>query len=100
MNWKRGRVSSLFRGKDDHVSGVEIIMYQPNLKQTIKVKRPLQLIVPFEINDRNTDVLTEQFEIVNEHNDVLTDEEPIATTKRPQRIAAKNADIIRRLLDQ
>ena len=59
----------------------------------------MQLIVPFEINDRNTDVLTEQFEIVNDHNDVLT-EEPIATSKRPKRIAAQNADVIRRLLDQ
>ena len=99
MKWKKGRILSLILGNDNQVRGVEIIEYQPNLKQIIKLKRPLQLIVSFEVNDRNTDVLTEQIETIDGCNENLT-EQPIVTIKCPRRIAAQNADIIRQLLDR
>ena len=55
-------------------------MYQPNLNITVNINRPIQLIVPLEIQ---------------EHSKLPS--EPAPDENRTQRIAAKNADLIRRL---
>ena len=56
MNWNKGNVN-VIRGRDNMVRGVELCIFQSKLNYNYKIKqnndnyRPLQLIVPFEINE-------------------------------------------------
>ena len=58
------------RGRDNHIRGVELKVFQPKLNRTVTINRSLQLIIPFEINK-----IVENVSI------------------RPRRVAAANADI-------
>ena len=80
MRWRKGKVTNVIRGRDDLIRGVELEVYQPNLNKTVRINRPLQCIVLFEIAEEKTNIDTE------------TDNEI-----RPKRIAAANADLKRRL---
>ena len=76
MKWKTGRVKSVITGKDNLVRGVVVTVFQPNSKKCITLNRPLQLIVPLEINK----------------------ETPPKQQRRTKKVAAANADAIRREL--
>ena len=80
MRWRKGKVTNVIRGRNDLIRGVELEVYQPNMNKTVRINRPLQHIVPFEIAEEKTSTDTE------------TDNEI-----RPKRIAAANADLKRRL---
>ena len=80
MRWRKGKVINVIRGRDNLIRGVELEVYQPNLNKTVRINRPLQHIVPFEITEEKT------------NTDIETDNEI-----RPKRIAAANADLKRRL---
>lgn len=93
LMWKKGKIKSFIRGRDDVIRGVELIIYQTNLKRTIIVKRPIQLVVPLELTDnRNYD---------NKNDNITHDKDMRVknnTERRSQRISAANADIIRKLM--
>ena len=80
MRWRKCKVTNVIRGRDDLIREVELEVYQPNSNKTVRINRPLQHIVPFEITEEKTNTDTE------------TDNEI-----RPKRIAAANPDLKRRL---
>ena len=80
LSWKKGKIINLLKGKDDIVRGVQLVMYQPNLNKTVNINRPIQLIVPLEIQ---------------EHSKLPS--EPAPDENRTQGVAEKNADLFRRL---
>ena len=65
---------NVIRERDNFIGGVKLNVFQPKLNRTVIINRPLQLIIPFEINKTVESVST-----------------------RPRRVAAKNADIERTL---
>ena len=88
MKWRKGKVLKLICGIDNKVRGAELLVYNKNSEKTSKIKRPLQLIVPFEINSLGN---TEQ-----SRSHCI---EPASEYNRPRREAAKNADMKRKLND-
>ena len=74
MKWRKEKVVNVIRGRDNLIRGVELKVFQPKLIRTVTINRPLQLIIPFEINKTAEGVST-----------------------RPRRVAAVNADIKRKL---
>ena len=90
MKWKKGRITKLIHGKDGLVRGVEILIYQREQNKTTTIKRPVQLIVPFEIIDQHQNE-PEKTQIEENNN------EP--KNLKPKRSAARNADAIRRAMD-
>ena len=56
MNWKKGMIVKVIRGRGNMVRGVELCIFQPKLNRTMTINRPLQLIVPFEINKPEDDI--------------------------------------------
>ena len=50
MKWLKGKVITLIPGIDIKVRGAELLVYNKNSEKTSKIKRPLQLIVPLEID--------------------------------------------------
>ena len=65
---------NVIRVQDNFIKGVEIKLFQPKLNRTVTVNRPLQLIIPVEINKTVESVST-----------------------RPRRVTAANVDIKRKL---
>ena len=55
MNWRKGKIVNVIRGRDNMVRGVELSIFQPKLNRAMTINRPLQLIVPFEINEPEDD---------------------------------------------
>ena len=49
MRWRKGRIEKLIRGNDSLVRGVELKVNLRNSGQTMTIRRPLQLIIPFEL---------------------------------------------------
>ena len=80
LKWHKGKIVELLKGKDNVTRGVQLTIYQPKLNKKNNVNRPIQLVVPLEIQ---------------EHSDVL--KEPAPDERRGRRVAAKNADLLRRL---
>ena len=81
MRWRKGRIEKLIRGNDSLVRGVELKVNLRNSGQTMTIRRPLQLIIPFELCS-------------------CGDKEPAnqeAEGQRTKRIAAINADLKRQL---
>ena len=65
---------NVIRVQDNFIKGVEIKLFQPKLNRTVTINRPLQLIIPVEINKTIESVST-----------------------RPRRVTAVNVDIKRKL---
>ena len=59
MRWRKGKVINVKRGRDNLIRGVELEEYQPNLNKTVRINRPLQYIVSFEIAEEKTNIDTE-----------------------------------------
>ena len=97
MKWKRAREIDTIKGIDKYVRGFQLRVFQPSLtlyfimlkngqtyfknlvvKSKITIKRPLQLVVPFEINKQ-------------EENE---------TIRKPKRIEAINADWKRKVIEK
>ena len=87
MTWRKGRVEKLIEGKEGLVRGTEIKVYHSTKDKITTRLRPLQLIVPLELYEFDSNEL---------------DSEPAnqeGNAPRPRRMAAVNADLIRQLND-
>ena len=81
MNWRKGKIDKLIFGNGGLVWGVELLVYQSKKEKLTTIKRPVQLVIPFELCDSN-----EPAEIHTDNN-------------RPKRPAAINADAVRWVSD-
>ena len=95
MSWRKGRIVRLIKGSDGRVRGAELKVQQHNSDKIISLQRPLQYLIPFEIVDQKNNENTE-----NTNSEQTDNTESLATPRnRPKRIAASNADAIRRIND-
>ena len=83
MKWKMGKVLDVVKGRDGLIRGVQIEVFQPHSERCTILNRPLQLIVPLEVNKRN-EVPLESKQVVD---DVFI---------RSKRVAALDADAKRK----
>jgi hypothetical protein len=88
-------VLELVKGRDGQIRGAKLKVLSKTGKQTA-VFRPLQRLIPFEINENHDCV--DKDEHVNEPHAVTVDEETSA--KRPTRKAAVEGQNLQRLREQ
>ena len=86
MKWQKAKVLNLIRGKDNKVRSAELLIYNRETGKTSTLRRPLQLILPLEIETARD---TKQKEN-NTHCFKPADE----YTRKPRRDAAKNANLV------
>ena len=87
MALQEGRVEKLIEGKDGLLRGVGIKVYQSTKDKITTILRPIQLIVPLELYEFDSNEL---------------DSEPTnqkVNAPRPRRMSGVNADLIRHLND-
>ena len=84
MKWRKGKTDKLIYGKDGLVRGVELLVYQSKNEKVSIIKRPVQRIIPFELCDPVDN------ELVKSHTNINC----------PKRLAAQNADAIRRATER
>ena len=84
--WRKGKVTKFLDSRDNKIRGVELLVYQEKTRKTCTINRPIQHLVPLEVENVDRAILDE------EHD------EPAGET-RLRRQAAKNADVIRKLQD-
>ena len=89
MKRRKAKVLNLIRGKDK-VSGAELLIYNREAGKTSTFRRPLQLIMPLEIETVRDTKQNEN----NTHCPEPADE----YTRKPRTDAAKSADLIRKLM--
>ena len=53
MKWRKGKIDKPIFGNDGLVQGVEILVYQSKKQKLITIKRPVQLVIPFELCNPN-----------------------------------------------
>ena len=117
IKWRKGKIIKLLYGNDNLVRGVELLITQKLKGKMEKIRRPLQMIVPFELrndfngngdnndeSDNNDDNENDNVNIdsLNPRNDLddLLDKTNLGEKRKSKRVAAINADIIRRLNDE
>ena len=76
MNLRKGKIDKLVFGNDGSVRGVEVLVYQSENEKLTTIKRPVQLVIPFNLCD--------QSEPAETHTE----------NYRPKRLAAINVDAI------
>ena len=86
MLWRKGKVTKFLDSRDNKIRGVELLVYQEKTRKTCTINRPIQHLVPLEVENVDRAILDK------EHD------EPAGET-RLRRQAAKNADVIRKLED-
>ena len=109
--WRKGRIVDYIEGRDEKIRGVKLVIINSK-SEKVQLSRPLQLIIPLEIissktsdialNNTNTDknTNTDQNKTTDEikiTDDVITGNNSAVTRRR--RVAAVNADTIRKLMD-
>ena len=107
--WRKGRIVYYIEGRDGKIRGVKLVIINSK-SEKVQLSRPLQLIIPLEIissktndialNNTNTDKNKnmDQNKTTNEIKntyDIITGNNSAVT--RRQRVAALNADTIRKL---
>ena len=60
MTWQKGRVQMLIEGTDGLVRGAEIKVYQSGKDKITTKLRPLQLIVPLELHEFESNELNSE----------------------------------------
>ena len=93
--WSLGRVTQLIKSGDNEIRGAIIKVSTHARGRSSTLKRPLQHLYPVELSGRNTENLTTR--VVDEP---ATCENQSVKRTLPRRMAAINADIIRRLNDE
>ena len=86
LEWRKGRVEKLIEGRGGLVRGAEIKVYQSTKDNITTILLQLQLVVPLELHE------------TNELDSEPTNQE--GNDPRPRRMAAVNADLIKKLNDQ
>ena len=92
LRWKKGRITKLIKGNDGLVRGVSLDTVVSTTNKTQCINRPLQHIIPLQLKDIQQS--NKNIEIIDNDNSepAIRSDEP-----RPRRVAAVNADILRRL---
>ena len=85
--WRKGKINRFLESRDGKVRGAELVVFQPKTKKTCMINRPIQHLVPLEVSDN--------FEEENDFQ--MKNGSPKEDDRRPRRIAAENADLIRNL---
>ena len=91
--WRKGRVENVIQGKDGMIRGASLRVYLKDGK-TIILKRPVQKLVPFEIQ------AAVKQENKQEETRVADDNTNDAGIVRPRRNAALSGELIRKLAGQ
>ena len=114
IRWRKGKIIKLLHSNDNLIRGVELITTQTSNKKVIKIRRPIQMIIPLEVrneindnnddsdkNDNNNENDDINYDNLNQRDDLddLHDKIDFQENRKSKRIAAINADIIRRLND-
>ena len=86
MLWRKGLVTKSIKQKDNLIGGAELKVYQPSLSKCKHINRPLQLLV--EVTQERA---LDEKETTNRTYNY------IEKLVRLCRVAAQNADILRRL---
>ena len=92
LRWKKGRITKLIKGNDGLVRGVSLDTVVSTTNKTQCINRPLQHIIPLELRDIQQS--NKNIEIIDNDNSELAIR---SDGPRPRRVAAVNADILRRL---
>ena len=92
LRWKKGRITKLIKGNDVLVRGVPLDTIVSITNKTQCINRPLQHIIPLDL--KGTQQSNKNIEIIDNCNS-----EPAIKSDEPRlrRVAAVNADILRRL---
>ena len=56
LKWHKSKIKNLIKSKYGLVRGVELAIYQKEQNIVNNIKRPVQLIVPKEINNTDDDI--------------------------------------------
>ena len=101
--WRKGRIVDYIKGKDGKTRVVKLVTINSK-SEKVEFSRPLQLIISLEIinrktndialDDTNTDQNKTTDEIKNTDDVIIRNNSPVT---RRRRVAALNADTIRRL---
>ena len=83
--WRLGRVTKLIKGQDGQVRGAELAVVTPNQERSVFVRRPVQKLIPLEIEQT---IFTDQADIVDTN---------IETRTRPIRKAVLKGETLRRI---
>ena len=87
LSWRKGRITKLIESRDNNTRAVELNVYQPNSDRLCTIRRPIQHLVPLEIQNEIQEI---------EQPDKENEKEP-AEQERLRRAAALNADILRKI---
>ena len=90
--WRLGKVEELIFSKDTRVRGATVKVSSPTGRMTL-INRPLSKLFPVEMKDRHISTLPETS--VEQRVDIVNEKQ----SSRPKRIAALDADTLRRLRD-
>ena len=93
--WSLGRVTKLIKSGDNEIRGAIVKVSTHARGRSSTLKRPIQHLYPVELSGRNTENLTTR--VVDEP---ATCKNQSVKRTLPWRMAAINADIIRRLNDE
>ena len=83
----KGKINIFLESRDGKVFGAELVVFQPKTKKTCMINRPIQHLVPLEVSDN----IEEENDFQSKNGSAQED------GRRPRRIAAQNADLIRNL---
>ena len=92
IRWKKGGITKSIKGNDGLVRGVSLDTVVSTTNKTQCINRPLQHIIPLELRDIQQS--NKNIEIIDNDNSELAIR---SDGPRPRRVAAVNADILRRL---
>ena len=92
----KGRVLNFIVGKDKLTRGVTLRAINNSGKRTI-LKRPLQHLVPLEVREKNEPADKSSDSNINDDNINVNTEKEL---RKSRRVAAMNANLIRRLNEE
>ena len=103
LNWKKGIIEKLLIGDDKNVRGASVRTTYGKSTKNVVLNRPLQLLIPLELSTCE-DIETIRDEsmqrLIEKHNNISTDDIEPNENLRSKRLAAKNANIINKLLSE
>ena len=108
IKWRKGKIMKLLYGNDNLLRGVEVLITQKLKGKMEKIRRPPQMIVPLELRNDNGDNNDENDNNDDDENDDVNidslnprnDLDDLDEKRKSKRVAAINANIIRRLNDE
>ena len=101
LSWKKGVIEKLIIGNDKNVRGASVRTTHGKSTKTVLLNRPLQLLILQELStSENVETVEKDNEllhsIIEKHYDITLDENIVKI--RSKRLAAKNANIMNKLM--